>query len=51
MLKILVSKFDLVDKHDEGIYMIDDDQDDSNKKDVSHEIFSDVIRKNLISLS
>ena len=43
MLKIFVSKVDLIDKHDEGSYMNNDDQDDSNKKDWSHEIFFDDI--------
>ena len=33
MLNIFVSKVDLIDKHVEGSYMNDDDQDDSNKKD------------------
>jgi len=45
MLKIFISKVDLIDKHDEGSYMNDDDQDDSDKNDGSHERLSDVIER------
>jgi len=45
MLKIFVSKVDLIDKDDEGSYMNNDDQDDSNKKDWSHEISSHIIER------
>jgi len=44
-MKMFLSKVDLIDKHDEGSYMNDDDQDDSDKKDGSHERFSDVIER------
>ena len=43
MLKISVSKVDLIGKHDEGSYMNDDDQDDFDKKEWSHERLSIVI--------
>lgn len=42
MLKIFI---DLVDKNDKGSYVTDDDRDDFDKKDGSHEIFSDVIER------
>lgn len=41
MLKLSISKYDLIDKHDEYINYYD--RDDFDKKDGSHEIFSDVI--------
>ena len=51
MLKIFIRKFDLIGKHDEGIYMNDDDQDDSDKKDGSQEGFSNVVEKKYNSLN
>jgi len=45
MLKIFVSKVELINKYDEGSYMNDDDQDESYKNDWSHEISSDIIER------
>lgn len=51
MMKTFVTKFDLIDKHDEEIYMNDDDKDGFDKKYGSHERLFDVMEKKLISLS
>jgi len=39
MMKMFVSKFDLVKKHDKRRYMNNDGQDNFDKKDGSHERF------------